>query len=187
MAEGIQRRTTEITVGAIGHRIISKCGQIRRGTVERHREVAGRIDLTKENFAHSASSFLSRIPGLKNRRQMFVLPRQSDSRTTAIDKDHRFPCGLKFFDKSLLSLRQLDRIAVKSFAFLRWCQAADINNQICIRCLCEGFSIKFVQWAIRGVVLGAPGSSRSISSDWTSHCKGDFNVCAGQLSDAIQN
>src|ERR1017187_9273338 len=38
--------------------------------------MAGGIDLAEENFGHGLAAFLARIPGLQNRRQVFVLPRQ---------------------------------------------------------------------------------------------------------------
>ncbi len=92
--------------------------------------MAGGIDLAEKHLGHGTSAVAAGIPGLQNRRKMFVLPGQRDRGATAIDHDHRLAGGLERLHKFLLHLRQFNRGPVEAFAFLPRRDAADIDDQV---------------------------------------------------------
>ena len=151
--------------------------------------MAGRINVAEQNLADGASAFLARIPGLKNRRQMFGFPRQRDGGTAAIDHDHRLAGGMERLHEFFLHFGQFNRITIEPFAFLRRSDAADINDQVRIRRIAEGFGVEFRQRTGRIVILAAPRSNPPVGfgGNRTSLCKSDFDVRPGHLLDAVQN
>ena len=103
--------------------------------------MAGRVHVAEKNLGHGASAFLARIPSLKNCRQMFGFPRQGDGGTAAIDHDHRLAGRVKRLHEFLLHFGQFNASAVMSLAFLRRSDAADVNDDVGIRRVADGFRL----------------------------------------------
>ena len=82
--------------------------------------MAGGIHVAEQHFADGASAFLARIPGLKNRRQMFDFPRHGHRRPLQLTMITGLPVAWKLCSKVLLHLGQFDaRCGQRLSAFLR--------------------------------------------------------------------
>ena len=65
-AEGKQRLTCIIAIGAVLHRVVEEVGQFVRVFVEGDRQFAARIIVAEEHFGQCLSTQLTTVPGLND-------------------------------------------------------------------------------------------------------------------------